>query len=66
MAERLLADARGVDGDHQPFVDFALADHVLHPLRAQDLIVLAAKRGVARGGLRFEGVIAGEDRLAGH
>ena len=35
MAQRLAALRGGIDGDAQPLVDLALADHVAHPLRAK-------------------------------
>ena len=35
MAQRFAALRGGIDGDAEPLVDLALADHVTHPLRAQ-------------------------------
>ncbi len=40
MPQRLAPLARGIDGDLQPCVDVALADHVLHPLGAQVAVVI--------------------------
>ena len=44
VPQRLAPLPRGVDGDFQPRVHVALADHVLHPLRAQLAIVFRRRR----------------------
>ena len=54
MAQRLAALRGGIDGDVQPLVDLALADHVAHPLRAKIAIFVVGNRS----GL--------QDRFAGH
>ena len=54
MAQRLAALGGGIDGDAQPLVDVALADHVAHPLRAKIAVFVVGNRF----GL--------QDRFAGH
>ena len=44
MPQRFAPLLRGIDGDFQPGVHLALADHVAHPLRAQLQIVLRLGR----------------------
>ena len=55
VSQRLAALARSVDGDLDPLVDRALADHFGHPLRTQIAVVV----GIGRS-------LLVEDGFAGH
>jgi len=72
VAERFAANSGCVDGDLKPFVDFALADHVFHPLGPQGGIFFAGERkGAGRGrelcrGRLGRGVVGRKNRFARH
>ena len=52
VAEDVAPLAGRVDGDHQPLVDLALADHLVEALGAEGLEVSVPARGSVRAGRR--------------
>ncbi len=59
MAQRFAALRGGIDGDAQPLVDLALADHVAHPLRAKIAIFVVGMTPGWRIGSRGMGIRLG-------
>ena len=57
MAQRFAALRGGIDGDAQPLVDLALADHVAHPLRAQIAIFVVGNHSGLQDWFAGHGVL---------